>query len=364
MALCFRESVAQEDGACVPATATTRQSVGVSNAEAQLRMSLPSVSELGAEDPHGVEERWGAGALGLGERNFMAEILAEEAAERAARGENWLELPKDGYPTGEAWALPRQAALDAEIDQLEVRAGQLEDARRELFHLLTDADWVGRVLNGDDSEVRRELRDAGSAHIRVLDSINLARANNELALDFPEYEQIQAVARSAVRDGHRALEQGERILDYATGAAQKKADKCVTGLKAAEFAGKVAVTGLTAGHGALVAGAAAGLGEAAKQGSELYHKDGPLTGSDYLKAGGHVVLSAAMGAGGTKLPGVDTPGLKQVATEVGKGAGTGMVETTGHNLIDGKPALSGVGSAGVENGVLGPMGPMFERVLQ
>lgn len=290
--------------------------------------------------------------------------MAEEQAKRAARGENWLDLPKDGFPTERAWAEERQAALGTEIQSAQVRADQLQAAYSEQFHNLTDADVVGRVMNDEDGDVHTQLAAANAAHTRVLDHLNEARFNNDLDPDWLDYRVLRSKAERALSAAQQALDEGETLLGLATGSAQDKAETCVTGLKGAEFAGKVALTGLSAGQGALVTGAAAALWETGKQGSELMHKDRPLTGADWGEAALHVGVEGLVGGAGAMLPASDAGFMTDAAVSLGRGMGAGVAKNAGHNAIHGKPLLDGTGTSGAKGGTRGAFGAFVKGALK
>lgn len=367
MSWCFRESVVEEDGTCAPATSSERTAGEVSNAEVQARMSLPSVASLGEAGADGgsIDDRWGAGAAAaLGDRSFVAEVFAEDRADRAARGENWLELPFGGAATGRIWAEERRAAFARELDQARVRAQQLHDNHGELVHTLTDADVVGRWMNDDDSRVARELAAADRAHSRALAHIVEAQAHNDLAPDHGEHTRRQATARRALQAAWRAIEQGERILGAATEAAEGKAGTYAAGLGAVETLSRstfnVALTLATGGQSLALRGLAAALAaggwETVKQESELARKGRPLTDEDRAQARARIDWATGMGALGAALPGSDAGFAKDAAFAGLKGAGVGMVDNAGRQLIGGHSPLGGAPEAGAKGGSKGVLG--------
>jgi hypothetical protein len=370
MSLCYRESVTQ-DGTCVPATAPGRTSGGVSNAEEQARMSLPSVAELGNEEAS--LSPWGAAAEN-GSRNFMAEIMAEEQAKRLARGENWLDLPKEGFPTGRAWAEERKAALGKEIRDAQQRTDRLQAAYSEQYHILTDADVAGRLMNRDGSDVHQKLAAALDAHTRAFDHLNEARLHNDLDPDWTDYRVLRSKAEMDLADALRDLDEGEKLLGLATGAAQDRAGNVVTGLQVVETVSKTAVgagIGLATGGQSLLvqslAGAAfQGSWESYKQASELAHLGRDVTADDRRRSAGKIGAAAGFGALGAVIPGTDESFSKGAAVAVAgaKGAVLGSAQNTARNAIDGKDLDHGLGGTAGKSATTGVLGHFVKGALK
>jgi hypothetical protein len=328
---------------CTPDEVASMPSPVMSNAEP----AMSDIRETMCDTPDVAEK-------GPKKYNFMAELMAEDAAKNAEDAK-WLDQPKNGYATGRGWAEAKGAELSKQIDAMTARKERLWGNVRDQHHNLTDADAVGRGMNmlgslqAGGPPVQKLLTEADQYCVSAETLLSRARFDATAILpNYPKHSQMIGNVYALIGQANHALVQGESKLNFAIGTGAGRAGLAKQGLTATKYVGKVAGAMATGGQ-SMAAGAAWGAaGEAGNQVGNLLADD-DVTRQDLANSAAHVGGAAIFGAASAGLPDIALgEGTGKVVEGMLKSAGGTAVESMYHNGLDGKPMGDGQASGALE----------------